>query len=95
VFGPPYADGTQLSTNPFIDQQVLSDLKSTGYSFLGGLNQAARICKKKLLRLWITCVYLWANLWLPSLYQKKAATACPPLKNRTTEGKSLKSRLFH
>jgi len=35
--------------------------------FLGELNQAASICKKKLLRLWITCAYLWANLWFAAM----------------------------
>jgi len=39
------------------------------YLFLGGLNQAANICKKKLFRLWISCVYLWANLWFAALYR--------------------------
>ena len=33
------------------------------YLFLSGLNQAANICKKKLFRLWISCVYLLVNLW--------------------------------
>jgi len=67
VFGLPYAVGAQLSTNTLIDQQVLNSIKSAVYSLMGELNQAARICKQKLFCLWISCVYLWANLWFAAL----------------------------
>tara|TARA_B100000989_G_scaffold39945_1_gene25350 strand:- start:105 stop:353 length:249 start_codon:yes stop_codon:yes gene_type:complete len=39
--------------------------------FYWRLNQAARFCKKKLLRLWISCAYLWANLWFPASLRER------------------------
>ena len=53
------------------------------YYFWGGLNQATSICKKKLFRLWISCVYLWANLWFAAFIPKCAAAACQPSKGTT------------
>ena len=46
------------------------------YLFLGVLNQAASICKKKLFRLWISCVYLWANLWFAALSRHARLRRC-------------------
>jgi uncharacterized protein (UPF0210 family) len=62
MFGLPYAEDTQLSTNLLVLQQVLTSLKTMSCVVFGGLDHAPAICKKKLSALWISCVYLWTNL---------------------------------
>ena len=55
------------------------------YLFLSGLNQAANICKKKLFRLWISCVYLWANLWFAALFRNALLRRAHHLRDTPSE----------